>query len=239
MAVDDALAIRDGRLLVNERSGRAAVRVSATSLMLDDGSMQRRFRLIRPMQRDMISVEDFAASHWKEAEEGDFIATWEKEVAGIPEFSASTFHLVTGLLLPIWRCLPENNPRVYRLQTDDGERVIGRMISQIEMEALCRNLGINAPKMSADDAWGLVGDGKVTAHLADGLSLRRVRVMNEYRVELTGFTSGLVESLKARGLFSEIINWKLRLFVPVGDVGKAVFDRLLDRWALTQVTERG
>jgi len=111
--------------------------------------------------------------------------------------------------------------------------------SQIEMEALCRNLGIDAPQISAADAWELVGDGKVTAHLADGLSLRRVRVMNEYRVELTGFTSGLVEALKARGLFSEIITWKLRLFVPTGDTGKAVFDRLLDRWALTQVTERG
>lgn len=239
MSVEKALAIRDGKLLINERSQRAAVRVSHTSLMLDDGSMQRRFRLIRPMQTDAISVEDFASSHWKEAEESDFIATWEKEIAAIPEFSTSNFHLVTGLLLPIWRSLPENNPRVYRLQSDDGERVIGRMISQIEMEALCRNLGINAPEISADDAWGLVGDGKVTAHLTDGLSLRRVRVMNEYRIELIGFTSGLVEALKARGLFSEIINWKLRLFVPIGDTGKAVFDRLLDRWALTQVTERG
>ena len=82
-------------------------------------------------------------------------------------------------------------------------------------------------------------DGKVTAHLADGLSLRRVRVMNEHRVELTGFTSGLVDALKARGLMSEIINWKLRLFVPIGDRGRAIFASLLDRWALTQIAERG
>lgn len=239
MPADEALAVRDGKLLVNERSHRVAVRISATSLMLDDGSMQRRFRLVRPMQRDTISVEDFTSSHWKEADEAEFIAAWQQEVAGIPEFSTSTFHLVTGLLLPIWRRLPESNARVYRLQTDDGERIIGRMLTQVEMEAVCRNLGIDAPQIAAADAWGLVGDGKVTAHLADGLSLRRVRVMNEYRVELTGFTSGLVEALKARGLFSEIINWKLRLFVPAGDTGKAVFDCLLDRWALTQVTERG
>jgi len=238
MSVDDALAIRDGKLLVNERSHRAAVRTSATSLMLDDGSIQRRFRLVRPMQRDIMSVEDFASSHWKEADEAQFAEVWNTEVTAIPAFSTSTFHLVTGLLLPIWRRLPESNARVYRLQTDDDERVLGRMLSQIEMEAVCRNLGIDAPKISNTDAWGLIMDGKVTAHLADGLSLRRVRVMHENRVELSGFTSGLVEALKARGLMSEIINWKLRLFVPVGDAGRAIVESLLDRWALIQIAER-
>ena len=239
MSVDDALAIRDGKLLINTRSHRAAVRISAASLMLDDGSIQRRFRLVRPMQRDTISVEDFASSHWKEAEEAEFCEVWSAEVANVPDFSTSTFHLVAGLLLPIWRRLPESNARVYRLQADDGERVIGRMLTQVEMEAVCRNLGIDAPKISNEDAWGLIMDGKVTAHLADGLSLRRVRVMNENRVELSGFTSGLVEALKARGLMSEIINWKLRLFVPVGDRGQVIFESLLDRWALTQIAERG
>ena len=239
LSVDEALTIRDGKLLVNERSGRASVKTSAPSLMHDDGSVERRVRLIRPMQRDTMSVDDFAATHWKEAEREEFIAAWEKEIAGIPEFSTSTFHLVTGLLLPIWRRLPETNARVYRLQTDDGERIIGRMLSPAEAEAVCRNLGIDAPQMSAADAWGLVNDGKVTVHLVDGLSLRRVRVMNEHRIELTGFTSGMVDALKARGLFGEIISWKLRLFVPVGEAGKAIFVNLADRWPLTEIVDRG
>ncbi len=239
LSVDEALTIRDGKLLVNERSGRASVKTSASSLMHDSGSVERRVRLIRPMQRDTMSVDDFAATHWKEAEREEFVAAWEKEIAGIPVFSTSTFHLVTGLLLPIWRRLPESNARVYRLQTDDGERIIGRMLSPGEAEAVCRNLDIDAPQMSAADAWGLVNDGKVTVHLVDGLSLRRVRVMNEHRIELTGFTSGMVDTLKARGLFSEIISWKLRLFVPVGASGKAIFESLADRWPLTEIADRG
>lgn len=239
LSVDEALTIRDGKLLVNERSGRASVKTSAPSLMHDDGSVERRVRLIRPMQRDTMSVDDFAATHWKEAEREEFIAAWEKEIAGIPEFSTSTFHLVTGLLLPIWRRLPESNARVYRLQTDDGERIIGRMLTPIEVEVFCRNIGMEAPKLSAGDAWCMINEGNVTAHLADGLALRRVRVMNERRVELTGFTSGMVDALKARGLFGEIISWKLRLFLPVGESGKAIFESLTDRWPLTEIADRG
>ena len=135
--------------------------------------------------------------------------------------------------------MPDKNARVYRLQTDDGERIIGRLLSPVEAEAVCRNLGIDAPTLSADATWGLVNDGKITVHLADGLALRRVRVMNDYRLELTGFTSGMVDGLKARGLFGEIIQWKMRLFVPVGDGGKVIFSGLVERWPVTEISERG
>ncbi|HEY7644050.1 MAG TPA: strawberry notch family protein, partial [Hyphomicrobiales bacterium] len=239
MTVDEALATDKGRPLINERSGRAAIKTAAPSMMLDDGSIERRVRLTRPMQRDTMSVEDFATTHWKEAEEAEFRAAWGEEVAAIPEFTTSTFHLVTGLLLPIWRRLPQAKSQVYRLQTDDGERIIGRLLGQAEMEAFCRNIGMEAPNLSAGDAWALVHDGKAAAHLADSLVLRRVRVMHESRIELTGFTSGMIEPLKARGLFGEIISWKLRLFVPVGEAGKAIFEGLVDRWSLVQLTDRG
>ena len=49
-----------------------------------------------------------------------------------------------------------------------------------------------------------------------GCSCAAPRVMGAYRVELTGFTDGMVDRLKAMGLVSEIIAWKLRLFVPTG-----------------------
>jgi hypothetical protein len=38
-------------------------------------------------------------------------------------------HVVAGCLLPIWKRLPNESTRVYRLQTDDGERIIGRKVS--------------------------------------------------------------------------------------------------------------
>jgi predicted RNA methylase len=239
MSTEDALSMDRGQPMVNSRSGRAAIRTSAPSLVHEDGSMERRVRLIRPMQRDTLSVEAFASSHWKDAEVDEFRSAWEGELADIPEFTTATFHLVTGLLLPIWRRLPDTNARVYRLQSDEGERVIGRVLTAVEADALCRNLGIDAPTLSAGEAWDLLAEGKATVHLADGLSLRRVRVMNDHRVELTGFTSGMVEALKARGLFGEIISWKMRLFVPVGEAGRSIFESVVDRWPVIDLTDRG
>ncbi|MFX8743354.1 hypothetical protein ABTM45_19360, partial [Acinetobacter baumannii] len=64
----DALAHVDadhGRLLVNAKSGRAAVQVSAPSLMLDDGEIERRVRLIRPMEQVHASLKAMADSHWE------------------------------------------------------------------------------------------------------------------------------------------------------------------------------
>ncbi len=53
VTLDEALGrLSDPRalLLVNSQSGRAAVQVPAPSLMLDDGEVERRVRLIRPME---------------------------------------------------------------------------------------------------------------------------------------------------------------------------------------------
>ncbi|MDU1693808.1 MAG: strawberry notch family protein, partial [Bradyrhizobium sp.] len=46
----DRLCDPGATLLINDRSGRAAVQMPAPSLMLDDGEIERRVRLIRPME---------------------------------------------------------------------------------------------------------------------------------------------------------------------------------------------
>src|ERR1700730_17098115 len=122
---------RDPRahLLANGQSGRAAVQVPAPSLMLDDGEVERRVRLLRPMERIAIAIARMAQSHWQEVDQAEFAGAWQAEIAAVPEFTDSELHIVTGLLLPIWKQLPDDSVRVYRLQTDAGERVIGRLVS--------------------------------------------------------------------------------------------------------------
>jgi hypothetical protein len=62
--------------------------------------------------------------------------------------------------------------------------------------------------------------------------------MNDWRVELIGFTDAMVPRLKALGLISEIISWKLRLFIPTGGQGSTMLVSLLERHPLVGVTDR-
>ncbi len=239
----EALALaRDtgARLLINEQSHRAAVQVPAASLMDDDGRVEARTRLIRPMTRETLTLDHFERSHWREATTEEFAPVWETECAQVPEFSDSAFHVITGLLLPIWDRLPAENMRVYRFETEDGERVIGRLVTPEALASVYEGLGIEtSPGLSPDEAWNAVINRGAALDLAGGLQIRRSMVMNAHRVELTGFADGMVPQLKALGLASEIIAWRLRLFVPVAaDRGPALLSTLLDRHPLLRANAR-
>jgi hypothetical protein len=238
MTLDDALAYAEGdggRLLVNGKSGHAAVQVPAPSLMLDDGEIERRVRLIRPMEHHHASLKMMAESHWENVDRATFVAAWNREVAEVPTFSESTIHIVAGLLLPVWKRLPNESTRVYRLQTDDGERIIGRRVSPA-WAANAASTG--AASLSSDAAYAALVDGRTILDLAEGLQLRRVRVMGANRIELSGFTEAMRDRLRAYGLFTEIITWKLRFFVPVDASGPSVIGKLLDTYPVERVGER-
>lgn len=225
------------RRLVNSRSKRAAVQLPARSVMLDDGEVERRVRLIRPMERLNFALCPLPETAWAEADERQFAATWQAEVAQVEEFTTSELHIVTGLLLPIWKRLPEESTRVYRLQTDDGISIVGRRVSPAWASGATSKR--DAPELSAPQALALLREGQTVFDLTDGLQLRRSRLMQVNRIELTGFTSTAVDRLKAMGLFSEIISWKLRLFVPDDTVaGCQVLERLFDRHPLTHILDR-
>ncbi|PWJ72682.1 strawberry notch-like protein [Pseudaminobacter salicylatoxidans] len=238
VTLDSALAELDdprAKLLINERSGRAAVQIPTTSVMLDDGEIERRVRLIRPMEAHNVPVRMMGETHWIEAERDAFASAWEAEVAEVPEFADSTLHMVTGLLLPIWKRLPNDSTRVYRLQTDAGERIIGRKVSPA-WAANATTTGI--AKVTPEDAFAALMEGRTILDLAEGLQLRRVRVMGANRIELSGFTDTMRDRLRAYGLFHEIISWKLRMFVPVDAAGSAVLAKVLDRWPVERIGER-
>ncbi|MEQ1672632.1 MAG: methylase, partial [Hyphomicrobium sp.] len=165
---------------------------------------------------------------------------WNHECADVPEYEERTLHIVSGLLLPVWKRLPNESTRVYRLQTDDGERIIGRRVSP----AWAANASTTeSVKLSTEDAYRLLLGGRTILDLAEGLQLRRMRVMGTNRIELTGCNEAMRERLKSFGLFTEIISWKLRFFVPVdqhGDTGGiAVLDKLLEAYAIVRMSERG
>ena len=229
MPLDDALPYLDdrhGKLLVNGRSGRAAVQMPAPSLMLDDGEIERRVRLIRPMEQHHASLQMMDETHWEEADRAAFAAAWTPKLAEVPDFADSTLHIVTGLLLPIWKRLPNESTRVYRLQTDDGERIIGRRVSP----AWAANAATTGTA-SADAGGRLRGadrgprpsstSPKVSSFAASGSWAHTAS-------SSAASPSRCASGCGPIGLFSEIISWKLRFFVPADAAGPAVLGKLLD-----------
>jgi hypothetical protein len=213
------------RLLVNTKSGRAALALPAPSLTLEDGNVECRVRLIRPMERHTVAVGSLEESNWVEAGDDMFAEHWNSEVTAVPEFTTSTFHVITGLLLPIWKRLPRDNPRVYRFDTDAGERVIGRLLPVDELHRFTDETG----PLSPDAAWARLQAGAQVS-LAEGLVLKRAMVMHASRIELVGYHDTAVDRLKAMGLVSEIIAWRLRLFVPTGETGLPILTELLRKY---------
>ena len=203
--------------------------------MLDDGTVERRVRLVRPLERPSIAVDALAATAWRPTDPETFAVAWEAELAQLPEFRESTLHVVTGLLLPIWRQLPNDGGRVYRLQTDDGERVIGRQVSPAWVAAACAT----APDLSPEDAFA-APDGRPHGPA----SRRRPAAPPRHASCMPTASSSpaspmpMRERLTAYGLFHEIIAWKLRMFVPTDEHGAEVLARLMERYPLQRIAER-
>ena len=223
-------------LLVNEQSHRAAVQVPASSLMHDDGSVEPRTRLVRPMARETITLDAIRrialARGDRERIRG---AVGSRMRRSVPEFSESSFHIITGLLLPIWDRLPADDMRVYRFETDDGERVIGRLVAPEALGPLYQALGVDArpafrltkpgARCSTAAPCSISPAGCRSAALADAWA----RTASSSPASPTA----PVAALKALGLISEIIAWRLRLFVPDGRrPGPAILAALLERHPL-------
>ena len=221
--------------LVNAKSGRAALRLPAPSRMTEEGAVLPCARLLRPLESHSVTESELVASTWEEVALYRFKEAWETELASLPEFSTSAFYLVTGLLLPIWDRMNDNSLRIYRLQTDDGRRLLGRVLHENDLPAFYTALGLDAPKLSLEALWSSVIDDGASHALARGLRLRRSQIMGENRMELS-FVGGsdIFTSLTGFGCMIEIIQFKRRAFIPVGAQGPSILAKVLERFPLDQ-----
>ncbi len=235
LALDDVIARHGDKaaFLVNARSGRAALKVPAPGRMSEDGAVETCVRLLRPLESPSVTEAELADSHWEEIALYRFREAWKAERASLPAFRTSDFYLVTGLLLPIWDLMKSDSLRIYRLQTDDGKRLLGRVLKEMDLPAFHAALGLDAPEMSVHEIWASVIDGGVSHTLTRGLRFRRSLVIGTHRVEIAsdGGTD-LFDILTGLGCMTEIIQNRRRAFIPVGKEGPDILAKVLERFPL-------
>ncbi|MFW9261314.1 strawberry notch-like NTP hydrolase domain-containing protein [Nostoc sp. CALU 546] len=216
-----------GKLMVNTKSGHAAVSIPTHSIYDADGGVVPRVLLVRPQKEIRIPVKDLESSTWKAVCVDAFVAGWSKEVDTLPKFTTDYLHLVTGILLPIWKILPQHNSRVFRLQTSDGQKILGRVVNAHDIQTVREQLGLRNQLLSPEELVKLVLNERYTQQLPGGVTLRRSYIAAEPRIELVNSIS-LAERLVAIGCFTEIINWQKRIFIPVSDKAPAILAAVIE-----------
>ena len=208
----------------NAASGKVALISKRAQQVLDDDAFAEIRESRRPTGRTSMTEAAFVASHWEPIDVETFVQLWDAEVAELPRMETHRLVLLTGLLLPIWRDIPSDNERIWRVTPEDGVSRIGRAISPEQAVVLAGKFrgGESTPEELA--AAAMAGDGAVD--LGRGLTLRARRVAGTRRLEVEGWRPEQAPDLKAAGCFTEIVAHQLRAFVPVGEAAATVIEAI-------------
>ncbi len=217
------------QLIINEKSGRAAIAELGLTTSTDENRLIPAVRLVRPDDRQTMPEKAFQESAWRPAGLSAWRRVWDEEVAGTDPWRTRELTLATGLLLPIWGRLPARGCSVRRVRAPDGRRWLGRTLDAVQARSLKAALGltdVGAGWADGAKTTAILLDRSVQLSLEGGLWLKRARVMDRWRLEVVGGRTDR-DALVALGCFVEIIAFTPRVFVPTDrpDVVEAVLRR--------------
>lgn len=234
--VEDAAANRNAfQKLVRMRDGsvRAVYRIADETdafgrvvkkylLQSPNKSVQSRYNETNLIQK----TTDIPKEEWN--------AAWDEEVKKVPEFNESTLHVITGTLLPVWNKLPQDgNIKALKIVTDNGDQILGRIISSERIDEVLRGLNIKEKKdeYTGKQLYDIVMKSGNTVNFntyRGSVQIKRSRVANENRLEITGSNLWAVKSLKFDypDIFEETIQYTERYFIPTGEKGIKILEDL-------------
>jgi hypothetical protein len=239
----------------NNQSDRIYAFFEAADFTETTGNVRRRFRRVgvagagQLVNQDDVRIEKvgFREANYTQVEVVDAKTEWPKAIDEAPETRTWQENIITGAILPIWDRVI-GRPRLFRVLTNDGRRMIGRVIAQRDLTATLNNLGAEGSKVTASHKQIIerVLKSDFTYRLQNRWRIKRAVVNGEKRIELDGPSFGEAEQVKADGVFTEIIQSRTRFFIPTKLAeGVAVLDRILefrdvvDEVAPTVVEEQG
>lgn len=203
-----------------KNSGRVYAIIETGTSTHSDGRIQKRYRRIGPKAYDLFDGRH-ELNKYRDLSKAMAEALWEAEYRNIPDTYTERVHLLTGTILPVWDRLGDAQPRIYRVQTDEGERLLGRVIPPSEVQTVLKRLGASGRKidLSPVEAVEMLLNqheaGKpVTLELSNGWRLRVVRLSADWRIEILGVEPEFRKQLRESGVIVELVSFKTRYFIP-------------------------
>ena len=153
---------------------------------------------------------------------------WQKDYEDTPKTKTHKVHMITGAILPVWDRFGDSLMKVKRAQTDDGRRLIGVTLPTDSVDDVLKRLGVakSGEQLTTDQMFSAIKQGS-TLKLVNGWSIKAARVADEQRIELVMPTyekSKWMNILRDKGIFSERINFDMRLFIPTNRAASILAD---------------
>ncbi|MAC57034.1 MAG: methylase [Novosphingobium sp.] len=236
VSLERILRIADGDasagFMINRKSGKVALRTRARSLMEEkEGTPIPRVEMMRPTRNEYMREDDLYESSWEEVTREAFTATWSDEVETARQtVDSETIRLATGLLLPIWSALPSDHMAVNRIVDGEGRSWLGRLVFDDHVPQLFTKLGIDRSETLPPDAVvkAVTAGRSIDVSHPFPLTIKRSVVNGSPRIELVGCPYDRLAWLKSIGCFTEMIQYRTRMFVPMASAETLLAQILAD-----------
>ncbi|KEQ53769.1 strawberry notch-like NTP hydrolase domain-containing protein [Sphingobium chlorophenolicum] len=212
--------------LMNAKSGMVALQTRARALMEEkEGTPIPRFELIRPTRPEYMREQELFESAWAPIDRERFSTKWLEEAHdAASKVDTETIRLATGLLLPIWSALPSDHLVVNRIADKDGNSWLGRLVFDDHVVQLFTKLGLDRADTlpPTDLVKSALAGRSVDLTRPFHMTIKRALVNGSPRIELVGAPPAQLVWLKSIGCFTEVIQYRTRVFVPVPTAAEIV-----------------
>jgi hypothetical protein len=211
----------------SKNTGAVRAIFQTSSMTDEDGNVFENCRLTGQDGNEYMPLSRLK-NNWNELTYEKAEQLWNNAIEQLPEFRTSNLHLIGGTVLPVWDKLPVDNVRIYRVLTDDGDMLIGRVIPEEMIDATLYRLGATREKEQIETA-DLIKHikGGDTVHLDNDWRIMQRRVSNEQRIEVMGPDYLYNDLLTKKGLFTERIGFQTRYFIPAEKDTAKILDEVI------------
>ncbi|MBP3554450.1 MAG: strawberry notch family protein [Clostridia bacterium] len=231
--VDEVSKLRSGfEGIYKTESGAVKAVFRIADKTTEWGAIQKQYRLISPNFGAKASVWSESTLKTKSVllDRADWQKAWDAEVSKVPAYNEDTLHMLTGALLPIWNTLPqEGNTKVKRLIAGDGTTYLGRVIEKDMIDSVLGKFSMGRTKETFTAKQVMekaIKEGVRFQLMNNRAEIFRSRVSGEWRLEISQQNAWYLRRMYP-DVMQERIGYNDRYFIPVGDKGIALLEKLL------------